>query len=127
MRRFADCETQEGLEALRDILAGLTPEEFAGGAVRGLVCVDDPSDAVVRLVVEEGVRRVNDLLKDRRHFLAAKTALVCTPAVFFQVCREGLVAHEDAADPVRVAILDLFGEEPEFVNELWRRLEEETE
>jgi hypothetical protein len=120
LKLFADCETQEGLGALRDILAGLAPEEFVGGAVRGLVGVGEPSEDVAQIVAEEGAKRVNDLLARNEHLLAARTAGVCTPAVFLRTCREGLTAHDDEEDPVRLAILELFGEKSELVNELGR-------
>lgn len=124
-RLLFESESEEGLEILRDILTELSPEEFVGGVVRGLICVDEPSEDVAQIVAEEGAKRVNDLLAGRQHLLAAKTAVVCTPAIFLRACHEGLDAHEDGADPVRIAIIELFGEEPELVNELRQRLESE--
>lgn len=119
-RMLSDSESEEGLDILRDILTGLTPEEFAGGAVGGLIGVDEPSKVVLGVVAEEGAKRVNDLLTRSEHLLAARTATVCTPAVFLQTCREGLTAHGDEDDPVRLAILELFEGKSELVNELGR-------
>lgn len=120
---IANSETTEGLEMLREILASLSDEEFVG-AVRGLLGIDEPSDAVAAVIAAEGAKRVNKLLEESQHFNAAQVgAAGCSPMAFLSACRAGLDAHKDPADPVRVQILELFGDCPELVNQLRASLE----
>lgn len=119
-----ESETSGGLGALKDILQGLTDEEFVGEAVRGLVGVDEPSDEVAAIVAAEGARRVNRLLDAAQHVRAVQVgAVACSPEAFLSACRAGLDAHKDEADPMRAQILELFGDCPELVHQLRVSLE----
>ncbi len=120
---IAASETKEGLDILREILSSLSDGEFVD-AIRGLLGVDEPSDAVAAVVADEGSARVNKLIDNSLHLFAVTIgAASCSPEAFLSACRAGLDAHKDPVDPVRIQILELFGDCPELVNQLRASLE----
>ena len=111
-RAVDESEEGGGLEALCDVIADLSNEDFAAMA-DGVLAIDDPSPKVVDIFHEEGDRRVRALIEKKEHLAAVELAArSCSPHAFVLTCRASLQVHDEVNDAIRAKIVQCMEENP---------------
>jgi len=105
-------ETEDGLQALQDVVDILDDDDFAAMA-EGVLAVDDVSSEVVGIFHQDGKRRVNLLVEKGEHLSAVELAArCCSPSVFIMTCSTSFRVHHEDTDDVKAQIASIMADKP---------------